>query len=260
MRILISNDDGVEAAGLATLEAIARELTDDVWVAAPEQEQSGASRKLSLTEPVRVREAGPRRYAVAGTPSDAVFLALHDIIPAPRPDLVLSGVNRGQNLAEDLTVSGTIAAALQAMQLGVPAIALSQALPHFTEQDDVSFGAARRHAPELLRRILAAGWPADVVVNVNFPPCPPDEVAGVEITRQGRRDQWHMHAERRADLRGRTYYWIGFRGKLSNPDPGDDLHAVYNNKISVTPIRLALTDEPTRARFEAAFAQAREAR
>lgn len=242
-RILLSNDDGVEAAGLACLEAIAAELSQDVWVSAPEYEQSGASRKMSLTDPVKVREVGPQRFAVRGTPGDAAFLGIHDLVEGPRPDLVLSGVNRGQNLAEDLTVSGTVAAAVQAMQLGIPAIALSQALKGYTERDHTPFNTALTHAPGLLRRLMRAGWPADVVLNINFPPCGPDEVAGVQITRQGQRDQWHLHAERRTDLRGGAYYWLGFKGKLSNPDPGDDLHAVYNKFISVTPIRLDLTAE-----------------
>ncbi|MCG8442820.1 MAG: 5'/3'-nucleotidase SurE [Caulobacterales bacterium] len=247
-RILVSNDDGIDAAGIAVLEAVAAELSEDVWVAAPEHEQSGASRKLSLTEPVQVREAGsPRRFAVNGTPSDAVFLGLHDLVEGKRPDLVLSGVNRGQNLAEDVTVSGTIAAAMQAMQIGVPAIALSQSLQTFTMKDDTPFETARALAPKLLRDLLKDGWPDHVVININFPPCKAEEVRGVVVTRQGARDQWHMHAERRTDLRERTYYWLGFRGQLSNPAPGDDLHAVYNNYISVTPLRLDLTDEPARA-------------
>ena len=252
-RILVSNDDGVEAPGLAVLEAVAAELSSDVWVAAPAEEQSGASRKLSLTEPVLVRQLGPQKWAVGGTPSDAVFLGIHDLMRGTRPDLVLSGVNRGQNLAEDITVSGTVAAAIQAMELGVPAVALSQTLTDFTRTDDAPFATARAHAPGQLRKLIAAGWPADVVLNVNFPACAPDAVRGVIASRQGRRDQWHMHADRRTDLRGRTYYWIGFRGALSNPDEGDDLHAIYGDFISVTPVRLDLTDEAVREQLEVAL-------
>ncbi len=250
-RILVSNDDGVEAAGIAVLEEIARELSDDVWIAAPQHEQSGASRKMSLTDPVRVRQLGERRWSLGGTPSDAVFLGVHDLMDDP-PDLILSGVNRGQNLAEDITVSGTIAAALQGMQLGIPSIALSQTFG-WRKGDVPHFETARALAPDLLRKLCKAGWPKDVVLNINFPDCLPEEVKGVEITRHGHRDQWRLHAERREDLRGGAYYWIGFEGKLSNTEAGEDLHAIYNMNVSVTPIKLQLTDEPTRARLAEAL-------
>jgi len=244
-RILLSNDDGVEAPGLATLEAIASTLSDDVWIVAPADEQSGASRKMSLAEPVMVRQHSERRFSVRGTPSDAVFLGIHDLIPGKKPDLVLAGVNRGQNLAEDVSVSGTVAAAIQAMQLGVPAVALSQALVKFVGGGPTPFETAEAHAPALLKRLFAAGWPDDVVLNVNFPPVKPDEVGPVVVTRQGKRDQWQLTADKREDLRGRFYYWLGFKGSLSNPNEGDDLHAIYNFKISVTPLHVDLTHNPT---------------
>ncbi len=253
-RILLSNDDGVAAEGLAVLEEIAKELSDDVWVVAPEAEQSGASRKMSLTEPVMVSRHGERTWSVRGTPSDAAFLGIHDIVPGKKPDLVLSGVNRGQNLAEDVSVSGTVAAAAQAMQLGVPAIALSQTLMGSYDRDRPPFEVARAHAPGLIRRLCRTGWPPEVVLNINFPDVEIDAVNGVLVTRQGRRDQWRLHAERREDLRGRNYYWIGFTGKLSNPSDGDDLHAIYNGSISVTPLHLDLTHEATRARLADALA------
>ena len=242
-RILLSNDDGIRAAGFATLEAIAAELSDDVWAAAPATEQSGVSRKMTFTEPVHVDEENERRWAVHGSPSDAVLLGLHNLMDGERPDLMLSGVNRGQNLAEDVTVSGTVAAAIQASEHGVPAIALSQTLAKFTMTDTLSFDTARAHAPGVIRDLMAAGWPKDVVINVNFPPCRPEEVKGVHVTRQGQRDNWRIVTERRKDPRGRSYFWIGFDGALSNPDEGDDLHAIYNGYISVTPLRLELTAE-----------------
>ncbi len=252
-RILLTNDDGVEASGLKILEAMAEELSEDIWVSAPASEQSGASRKLTLTEPIMTRKLGPQRFSVAGTPSDACFLGLHDLVEGQIPDLVLSGVNRGQNLADDVTVSGTIAAALQAMKMGVPAIALSQTLTNYTHPGETPFEVAAVHGPAVLKRLMAAGWPKDVVLNVNFPACAPDEVKGVHVTRHGERDQWHMHAEKRRDLRGRTYYWLGFEGGLSSTDHGDDLYAIYNNYISVTPLRLELTAEDVRETLEAAL-------
>ncbi len=252
-RIMLTNDDGVDAPGLACLEKIAEQLSNDVWIAAPAAEQSGASRKMSFADPIRVSELGPRRFSIHGTPSDACFLGLHDLIPDTKPGLVLSGVNRGQNLADDVTVSGTVAAAIQAMKMGVPAIALSQTLSGFFSSTSVAFETALAHAPRIIERLVSAGWPQDVVININFPPCPPDEVQGVQITRQGTRDHWHLKAERREDLRKRTYYWLGFEGGLSNPDPGDDLHAIYNNHISITPLRVDLTHEPTMGAFANLF-------
>lgn len=248
-RILLSNDDGVGAPGLACLEAIAATLSDDVWIAAPADEQSGASRKLSFTEPVLVHQLSERRFAVRGTPSDAVLLGIHDLVPGKKPDLVLSGVNRGQNLAEDVSVSGTVAGAIQAMAMGVPAVAFSQAMIDLIGGKSAPFETAQAHAPALLKKLIAAGWPKNVVINVNFPPCAPEDVAGIAVTRQGWRDQWKLHAERREDLRGRAYYWIGFHGAMSNPAEGDDLHAVYAGKISVTPLHVNLTHEPTLARL-----------
>lgn len=255
-RIMVTNDDGIFAEGMKVLEDIAAQLSGDVWVSAPAEEQSGASRKMSFVDPIMVTERGPQRYCVKGTPSDACFLGLHDLIPGRAPDLVLSGVNRGQNLAEDISVSGTVAAALQAMKMGVPAIALSQTLAGFTSVSETAFDCARVHAPDLIRKLLAAKWPKNIVININFPACAPDEVKGVKVTRQGERDQWRMNADRRTDLRGRTYYWLGFEGGMSNPSEGDDLHAVYNNYISVTPVCIELTHTPSLAGLEAALGTA----
>jgi 5'-nucleotidase len=253
-RILLTNDDGVQAPGLARLEEIAATLSDDVWVAAPHDEQSGASRKMSFTEPVLVHQLGERRFAVRGTPSDAVFLAIHDLIKDKKPDLVLSGVNRGQNLAEDVTVSGTVAGAIQGMSLGVPSIALSQSVVGLAGGFEAPFETTVAHAPALLKRLIAAGWPANVVLNLNFPPCAPGDVKGVAVTRQGWRDEFHSTAERREDLRGRFYYWIGFHGSQSMMKEGDDIYAVHADRISVTPLHVDMTHEPTRARLADALA------
>ena len=250
LRIMLTNDDGVDAPGLVVLEEIARTISEDIWIVAPASEQSGASRKMSFTDPVLVQVLDERRFAVAGTPADASFLGIHDIIDGRPPDLVLSGVNRGQNLAEDITVSGTIAAALQAMQLGIPAMALSQTLDGIMARDAIAFDVARAFGPSIVRQLWENREGSEIVMNVNFPACAPSEVAGVELTRQGARDQWHLHAERRTDLRGRNYYWLGFGGSRSNPAEGDDLHAIYNNAISVTPLRLDLTAEDQRERLK----------
>ena len=243
MRILITNDDGVHARGLQVLEEIARVLSDDIWVVAPETDQSGVSHSLSLNDPLRLREIGPRHFAVKGTPTDCVIIGTRYVIPDGKPDLVLSGVNRGANLAEDVTMSGTVAGAIEAMALGVPGVALSQMGGYIP--DERFFEASETFAPGILKRLIEVGWPADVVMNLNFPSAPIDEVTTVEVTRQGFRDVQTRHAEKRTDLRGRDYYWIGFRHELSKPAEGTDLRALYENRISVTPLHIDLTHQPT---------------
>ncbi|MFQ5563439.1 MAG: 5'/3'-nucleotidase SurE [Parvularculaceae bacterium] len=250
MRILCSNDDGVHATGLKVLERIAQTLSDDVWVVAPENEQSGAARALSLAQPIRIRQYDKRHFAVSGTPTDAVMMGATKLLGDKRPDLVLSGVNNGQNLAEDVTFSGTIAAALQGMTLGIPSIALS--LARFS-RDSARWATPERHAPALIRKLLEQGWPADVVINVNFPDRDPDDVSDVEVTSQGQRDAYSLFLEERTDLRGKPYYWFGFKGKLSDPPAGTDLRAVYEGRISVTPLHLALTHADSHATLSKAL-------
>ncbi|AMS28567.1 MAG TPA: 5'/3'-nucleotidase SurE [Hyphomonadaceae bacterium] len=241
MRILISNDDGIHAPGLAVLERIAQAISSDIWVVAPEVERSGASRALTLTEPVRVRTVGERRFACSGTPTDCVLLGVDELVKGGRPDLVLSGVNRGQNLAEDTSVSGTVAAAVQGMQMGIPSIALSQAV-NFRVGQPIPWHTAEAHGADVLRKLLASPWPDGVVMNVNFPDCEPEEVTGLEATFQGFRDECIHQIDRRSDLRGNDYYWIGYRGKLSKPPAGSDLLAIYENRISVSPLHIDMTE------------------
>ncbi|HUZ12504.1 MAG TPA: 5'/3'-nucleotidase SurE [Caulobacteraceae bacterium] len=245
MRVLLTNDDGIQAEGLAALERIAGRLSDDVWIAAPEHEQSGASRALTLSQPLRVRRLDARRFAISGTPTDCVMLALEELLKDNRPDLVLSGVNRGHNTAEDVTMSGTVAGAIQGMALGVPAMALSQALAVFHDDEVAHYATAEAFAPAIIDTLLAAGWPRDVIININFPNRPPDAVDAVEVTRQGFRDIHNMKAERRTDLRGRDYYWMGFSQRRPDVAQGTDLAAVLAGRISVTPLHIDLTHMPT---------------
>ncbi|MBB4659065.1 5'/3'-nucleotidase SurE [Parvularcula dongshanensis] len=252
MRILLSNDDGINAEGLQTLEAIAAKLSDDVWTVAPEQDSSGMARSITITRPLRIRQAGERRYAVDGTPTDAVHLGIHQVLKDMRPDLILSGVNNGQNIAEDVTMSGTIAAAFQGMTLGVPSIALSLAR---TSRFEARWETAEAHAPGVIRTLLEEGWPSDVVVNLNFPDCGPEEVAGVEVTRQGRRENLELYAEERTDLRQQAYYWFGFHGHPSEAEAGTDVHALEHNRVSVTPLHLSLTHEAAQRALQKRFSQ-----
>ena len=240
MRILITNDDGFSAEGFSALKRIATALSDDVWACAPESEQSGASRGITLASPLRVRKLDDREWAVAGTPTDCVLLAINDLMPG-RPDLVLSGVNRGQNLGEDVTFSGTVAGALQGMALGVPSIALSQALHVYEDGRTAHYATAETYGPGIISSLIHTTWPGDVVININFPDLTPDAVTAVEVTRQGFRELSHMHAERRRDLRGRDYYWMGFRGQSGVPPQGTDLAAIAEGRISVTPLHIDLT-------------------
>ena len=245
MRILVTNDDGIHAQGLAALEQIARALSDDVWICAPEAEQSGASRSLTLSEPLRVRRLGDRRFAVLGTPTDCVMLAIQNLIDGPRPDLVLSGVNRGLNAGEDVTMSGTVAAAIEGMAMGIPAIALSQMMGSYRSDERADFATAETFGAGLVDRLVAVGWPNDVILNVNFPARTPGEVSEVEVTRQGFRDVRTRYAEQRTDLRGRQYYWLGYRHEPSRPADGTDLRAAYEGRISVTPLHIDLTHMAT---------------
>jgi 5'-nucleotidase len=245
MRILVTNDDGIHAEGLAVLEAIAAQLSDDVWVCAPESEQSGASRALTLSEPLRVRPIDERRFAVRGTPTDCVMLAIQNLMDEARPDLVLSGVNRGLNAAEDVTMSGTVAGAIEAMALGVRAIALSQRMTYGPADDEAPFEPAQVFGAGLVARLVELGWPNDVILNINFPAVPAKEVHKVEVTRQGFRHVLTRFAERRTDLRGRDYYWLGYRPADQAPAEGTDLRAADEGRISVTPLHIDLTHLPT---------------
>jgi 5'-nucleotidase len=245
VRILITNDDGIGAEGLAVLKRVALQLSDDVWVCAPEQEQSGASRALTLTAPVRVRRIDERTTAVSGTPTDCVMLAVQELIPGKAPDLVLSGVNRGQNMGEDVTFSGTVAGALQGMALGIPSIALSQALRDFHEERAARFATAEALGPGIIARLVELGWPSNVVININFPDVAPERIEAVEVTEQGFRDYHPMHFERRTDLRGRDYFWMGFRGRPCEQVEGTDICAVDRGLVSVTPLHIDLTHRET---------------
>jgi len=258
-RILLTNDDGADAPGLQALERIARELSDDIWIVAPRVEQSGASRGISLHDPLRVKAIGERHFAVSGTPTDCVMLAVGSLMEGRGPDLILSGVNRGQNLAEHVTLSGTIAGAIAGMEQGIPAVALSQTVD-YRKGGPVRFDTAEAIAPNLLARLFSAGWPENVLININFPAVGPDEVEGVAVTAVGRRDRTLLHIDRRQDPAGRDYYWLGFEGVLSTPGAGTDLEAVYANKVSVTPLHMDLTHQETRARLHAALGEDAPAR
>ena len=251
MRILVTNDDGIHAPGLRVCEAIARALSDDVWVVAPETDNSGASHSLTLAEPLRMRELGKRRYAVKGTPTDCIIMGVRYLLRDEPPDLVLSGVNRGQNMADDITYSGTVAGAIQGTLLGVPSIAMSLALEAegSAEQGAPNWETPMRHGADLVRKLLDAGWPEGIVLNINYPACAPEKVGGWVATEQGQRNPGFLRIEDRLDTRGLAYYWIGFERRRAKPPEGTDLWAVRSNLISVTPLCLDYTDRKTRTKL-----------
>lgn len=244
MRILVTNDDGINAPGLDVLQQVASELSDDVWTVAPETDQSGASHSLTLHEPLRCRQIADKVFAVKGTPTDCAIMGIRFLLADGRPDLVLSGVNRGQNMADDVAYSGTIAGAMEGMLLGVPSIAMSLAYG-FGMRDRLHWETPMALGAPLVRRLLDTGWPDDVMLNVNFPDRAPDDVVDTVITSQGRRDQGLLTIEDRMDTRGNPYYWLGFERRKSHPPEGTDLWAVYGGRISITPLKLDLTHPAT---------------
>lgn len=248
-RILISNDDGVQAPGIAVLERIARQLSDDVWVVAPETEQSATSHALTVRRPLRLRELGPRRFSVDGTPTDSVVVGVGKILKERRPDLVLSGVNQGSNLGEDVIYSGTVAAAMEAALLGVPAIAFSLAR---RGDHDFRWDTAESYGAAIVEKVCAAGFTPDLLVNVNIPDVSADTVKGVRICNQGRRDV-ETDVVEGIDPGGRPYLWIGDYMSDETLDRDSDLYAVNEGYVAVTPLHFDLTDRRHFHALEATF-------
>jgi len=245
MRILLTNDDGIDSPGLHALRQIAAELSDDVWVVAPETNQSGASHSLSLHEPLRMRRIDDRAFAVRGTPTDSVIMGVRHVLKQKAPDLVLSGVNRGANMAEDVTYSGTIAGAFEGTTLGIRSVALSQAYG-IDAVKGLKWQTAIAHAPKLIRRLLKIEWAPFSFMNINFPDREPDAVEGTFVTRQGRRDPGLLQIDERRDTWGNPYYWLAFERRRSGAQEGTDLWAIYSGCISVTPLFLDLTHQGMR--------------
>ncbi len=242
MRILISNDDGINAPGLAILEEIAAKFSDDIWVVAPAEEQSGAGHSLSLSKPVRIRTHGPKRYSVTGTPTDSVMLGIGKIIKDHKPDLLLSGVNRGANLGDDVTYSGTVAAAMEGTLAGIKSIALSQVYSREGSGDNVTFDCASKWGEEVLRPLMDMDFAPRMLMNINFPPHV-DKVKGIKTTCQGFHDYGRAAIIEGQDPRGYPYYWFGLHGIEHTPGHDSDLEAIADNYISVTPLQLDLTHQ-----------------
>jgi 5'-nucleotidase len=252
MRILLTNDDGIHAPGIAVLERIARQISDDIWVVAPEHDQSGLSHSLTLNDPLRLREADPRHFALRGTPSDCVIMAVHKVLGGRKPDLVLSGVNGGQNVADDVTYSGTVAGAIEGTMMGIPSIALSQAFDWDAGHGIVPWETAEAHAAKVIAKLIEFGFEGGRLFNINFPNRPPDKVTGIEITSQGRMEHGLFIDERR-DGRGNPYYWLAYGPRARTRVAGTDINAIDNGRISVTPLNLDFTDHAVATRLRNHF-------
>ena len=248
MRILITNDDGINAPGLAVLTEIAEGLAGpggEVWCVAPAFEQSGVGHAISYTQPMMVSELSPRRYAVQGSPADCVLAGLHDILNGNPPDLVLSGVNRGNNAAENAVYSGTLGAAMEAALQGVPAIALSQFYGPANRDLDDAFDASRQHGLATVQRLLDKGvWNNDdygIFYNVNFPPVPASSVKGLRAARQGFRRDIGFGVQPHTSPSGRRFLWVTGAPQQEPTSPGSDAAVNLEGYISVTPMRADLT-------------------
>ena len=248
MRILLTNDDGINAPGLAVLEAIAAQLSDDIWICAPAEEQSGAGHSLTLSRPVRLHKHGPRRFSVSGTPTDAVMLGMSEAMEA-KPDLILSGVNRGANLGDDVTYSGTVSAAMEGALAGIRSIALSQVYAREGMGDTVPFAAAESWGARVLRPLVDMAFTARTLVNINFPPLAADAVKGVRVARQGFHDYSRGSIVKGTDPRGYPYYWFGLHGVEQTPGHESDLEAIADGYIAVTPLHVDLTHDHSLARL-----------
>ncbi|NLS03504.1 5'/3'-nucleotidase SurE [Rhizobium sp. P32RR-XVIII] len=251
MRILLTNDDGIHAEGLSALERIARTLSDDVWIVAPETDQSGLAHSLSLSEPLRLRQVSEKHFALRGTPTDCVIMGIKQVMDI-KPDLVLSGVNSGSNVADDVTYSGTIAGAIEGTMQGVRSFALSQAYVYSDGVRMVPWEVAETHAPALLEKLMNVELPEGTFFNLNFPSCRPEDVQGVEVTAQGKL-AFNLQVDARSDGRGFPYYWLKFGERAGDFSDGTDIHALKHNKISVTPLKLDLTDYSVRDRVARAL-------
>jgi 5'-nucleotidase len=253
MRILLTNDDGINAPGLAVLEAIAAQLSDDIWVCAPAEEQSGAGHSLTLSRPVRLRQHEERRFSVAGTPTDAVMLGMAEVMQG-RPDLILSGVNRGANLGDDVTYSGTVSAAIEGALAGVRSIALSQVYAREGMGDTVPFAAAEAWGAKVLAPLIDMDFAPRTLININFPPRAADAVQGVKVARQGFHDYARGSIVKGTDPRGYDYYWFGLHGTEQTPGHDSDLEAIADGYIAVTPLHVDLTHDASLAALRARMA------
>lgn len=250
-RILLVNDDGIDAPGIVLLERLMRGFSDDIWVVAPDEERSGAGHSISITHPIRVRQRDARHFAVKGSPTDCALLGIHEFLGDHRPDILISGINGGPNLAEDLTYSGTLCAVMEGAMLGIPSIALSQVLSYGAH---VHWEASEKYLPGVIEKLLSIKWSEGNFINVNVPNVPPNEISGVRLTTQGLRPAGTFKPARRIDERKVPYYWIKIAHTAGELIEGTDLEAIHDQAVSVTPLRIDMTDLEMHRKLERLFA------
>jgi 5'-nucleotidase len=254
LRILVTNDDGINAPGLKVLEKIAKRISKEVWVVAPEVEQSGAGHSLTINSPLRYREISEKKYAVSGTPTDCVLMAVRQIVKG-KVDLVLSGVNRGKNVGEDVTHSGTVAGAMEGTLCDIPSIAFSLNVDFTHSNPKVHWLTAEKYAPRIVRKLLSYPWERDTFFNVNFPDCVPDAVKGIKMVRHGKRDV-PKQLTQYIDPKGRPYYWLNWPEEGADPRRADsDIEWLVNKYITITPICLDMTNYTVLSRLKKAVEQ-----
>jgi 5'-nucleotidase len=253
-RVLVTNDDGIDAPGLVSAVKIAKQFCDDVWVFAPAEEKSGASHSISLAHPMRLIERGEKEFALTGSPADCVMVATRSMLTDQLPDLVISGVNFGQNIAEDVTYSGTVAGAKEGTVMGIRSVALSQALSFGgPEVAEPNFKISEKYAAQVIEKSLALDWPAGMLMNINFPDIALSDACDVRVTAQGRRDKMILQLEERRDPRNKPYYWYDFTRQISTPTPGTDLEAIMQGDISITPLQMNHTHDGMKLELETLF-------
>ena len=249
-RVLLTNDDGIDAPGLAVLEAVAAEIADEVWVVAPEHDQSGTSHSISLHSPLRVSQHGPRRFGVLGTPGDCVVMGVRHLMRDARPTLVLSGINRGGNLGAETMFSGTVGAAMTGLLLGLPSIALSQT---FSDRENVRWDTSRALAPGVISQLATIAHDAPTCLNVNFPDVDAASAGPLTPTRQGVGLVEGIDVLPQTDPRGLQYHWLRFQRGPRENTPDSETAVVASGRVSVTPLHFERTDERTFATLTAAL-------
>jgi len=251
LRILLTNDDGINAEGLEILEKIASHFSDDVWIVAPETDQSGMAHSITLSNPLRLRKLGDRRFCVRGTPTDCVLMALKHIMPEA-PDLILSGVNIGGNLANDVTYSGTVAGAIEGSLQGILSVALSQEFRADEGRRKVHWTTAETFAPPILKKLLNLERKSGLFYNLNFPACEPSRVKNIKIASLGKLSHV-VNIDERVDGRGLPYFWMHFQRAINSAREDSDIQAVRNDFISLCPLQLDLTDYHMKRTLEELF-------
>lgn len=253
-RILISNDDGIHADGIKILEEIALTLSPKVWVVAPETQQSAAGHSLSIHMPLRMKKYDDRHVSVYGTPTDSVLFGVQTVMKGTRPHLVLSGINHGQNTADDVTYSGTIAAAIEATLLGIPAVAFSQDFPEeHTGTGKPDWSIAKKYLPKILELLQGTEWSQNTLISVNFPAFVEGKEPEIRVVSQGHFSVEDQEMAARVDPRGRPYFWIGPPPKKNAPNEETDIGALGAGHITVTPLSLNLTHVPTLEKLREVF-------